>query len=343
MGMDAIPPPPMFVRRLLRVIWPVFMVAVTALAIPVFVAGCFAALVDRKARLFRLTGLVVLLGWADVRLLLGCWRLWFASRGTSPTWRADHERLLADTLDEVMTIARRWVGFRVELDAPLGLGSSGAPLVALARHAGPADSLALAWMLMHTARRMPRIVLANALRWDPSVDLILTRLESYFVPSSAGTGADRVEGVRQLAASLDADDVLLLFPEGQNWSPSRRAGLIRRWRETGRVALARRGEDLWNVLPPRAGGVTAALTARPDADVMVLAHAGFERLITLRDIWEATPFTGRPFLVRGRTFAAAEVPRDPGEISAWVDERWDRMDEWIESASPDERTREPGP
>lgn len=344
MGMDAIPPPPMFVRRVLRVVWPVGMVAVTALSAPVLFLGCLHALVDRRARLLRMTGLVLLLGWADVRMLVGCWRLWLASpRQDSPTWREDHEALLAATLDEVMAIARKWGGFRVELAEPMGLGSAGTPLIALARHAGPADSLALAWLLMHTAQRTPRIVLANALRWDPSVDLMLTRLQSYFVPSKGGAGSDRVQGIADLAASLDPDDVLLIFPEGQNWSPRRRAGLIERFRTTGRRALARRATELWNVLPPRAAGAGAAAGARPDADVMVIAHAGFERLTGPAEIWGAIPFDDRPFLVRAWTYDAPEVPRSPEPFGSWLDEHWTMMDRWIEEHSPDERTREPGP
>ncbi len=344
MGMATIPPPPMFVRRVLRVVWPLAMVVVTAFAAPVFVLGCLHAIVDRRARLLRLTGLVVLLGWADVRMLLGCWRLWLASpRQDSPTWREDHEQLLADTLDEVMAIARKWAGFRVELAEPMGLGAHGTPLVALARHAGPADSLALTWMLMHTAHRTPRIVLANALRWDPSVDLVLTRLQSYFVPSKTGSGSDRVEGIAELATSLDADDVLLIFPEGQNWSPRRRAGLIERFRRSGKRRLAARATELWNVLPPRAAGAGAAVAARPDADVMVLAHAGFERLTGPAEIWPAIPFDDRPFLVRAWTYDASDVPRSPEPFETWLDEHWSVMDEWIETHSPDERTREPGP
>lgn len=343
-GTASVPPPPLPVRRVLRVLWPVLMVGVTALATPLLVVGSVLALVDRRARLLRLTGLVVLLGWADVRMLLGCWRLWLASpREDSPTWREDHERLLADTLDGVMAIARRWVGFRVELAEPMGLGAAGAPLVALARHAGPADSIALAWLLMHTARRMPRIVLSSALRWDPAVDLVLTRLQSYFVPSRTGSGADRVQGVADLAASLEPDDVLLIFPEGQNWSLRRRAGLIERFRLTGRRRLARRASELWNVLPPRSAGAGAALAARPDADVMVLAHAGFERLTTPREVWDAAPFADRPFLVRAWTYDAGAVPRGPEAFGAWLDEHWTTLDRWVEEHSPDERTREPGP
>ena len=119
-------------------------------------------------RLFRATCLAVVLMWVDIRMLVGCWALWARSPDhSSPTWHEDHERLFSQALDSLMYYARRWVGLEVELTDRMHFGSADQPLVALARHAGPADSLAVAWLLSRTAGRLPRIVLAEALRWDP--------------------------------------------------------------------------------------------------------------------------------------------------------------------------------
>lgn len=330
MGMKGVPPPPLIVRRAMHVVWPFVGLGVSFLALPLLLAGCVQALFTRSARLLRVTGVVVLLVWVDIRLLVGCWRLWFASpRKDSPTWLADHERLLVACLDEALTIGRRWVGFEVVLDQPMWFGRDDAPLVAFARHAGPADSLAIAWLLARTAERLPRIVLAEALRWDPGLDTILTRLHSFFVPSSSGAGDDRVGGVARLAASLRTHDVLLLFPEGENWSPTRRRRLVARLRARGETARSRRAAALHSVLPPRTRGVVAALTARPDADIMVVAHAGFGRLTSPREIYAAVPFRDRPFLVRTWTYAAQEVPDDAEGIAAWIEGCWTEVDAWV--------------
>ena len=222
MGMSGIPAPPALLARVLRVIWPLMAALVTV--------------------------------WLDLQLLLGCWRLRLADpRGTSDTWIEDHEVLMLDVLDTAIRLGRKWVGFEVVLDAPMDLGDPEAPLIALSRHAGPADSVAVAWLLYRTGGRLPRIVLAAALRWDPGIDLILTRLGSSFVPSRTGAGEDRVGRVRGLAASLDEDDALLLFPEGQNWTPHRRRQLIEQLRAAGRWARLRQAERLRHVLPPNPG------------------------------------------------------------------------------------------
>ena len=343
MGMRGIPPPPLPVRRVLHVAWPLVGVAVTALATPVLVAGALHALVDHRARLFRITAVAVLLMWVDIGMLVGCWRLWLADPGQDgPTWLEDHERLLLASLDRAMAVGRRWVGFEVRLAGRMQLGSDASPLIAFARHAGPADSIALAWLLSRTGGRLPRLVLAEALRWDPAVDTMLTRLRSFFVPSAASAGSDRLGGVAALAGSLGARDVLLLFPEGQNWSPRRRRKVITVLRERGEGQRAERAARLRHVLPPKIRGPIACLTARPDADVMVVAHAGFERLTGLREIYHAVPFTDRPFLVKTWTYAAHSLPDDEAGIGAWLEEHWGEVDAWIGESSPDPQTRDGG-
>lgn len=329
MGLKGISAPPMIVRRLLRLVWPVIAVVVTVVALPLLVAGAVWSVVDRRARLFRATGLTLLVVWLDVQLLVGCWRLRLADPlGRGPTWREDHEKLLLDVLDTAMRLGRKWVGLEVRLDSAMDLGDPDRPLLCFARHAGPADSLAVAWLLSRTGGRLPRIVLADALRWDPGIDLILTRLGSDFVPSLSGAGDNRLAGVRRLAASLERRDALLMFPEGENWTPMRRSALIARLRERGHAARLRQAERLRRVLPPKTKGVVAALTERPDADVMIVAHAGLGALDSPRAIFDAIPFD-RPFLVHPWSYAAGSLPRDPVAIEAWLDAQWTAIDAWV--------------
>lgn len=341
MGAKSIPPPPRLVRSVLHAVWPLVGVVVTGVMVPVVVAGAFHAFVDRRARLFRASCLAVLLLWVDVRMLVRCWLLRAQSPdGSSPTWREDHERLFGEFLDSLMYYSRRWLGLRVELTERMHFGAPDHPLVALARHAGPFDSLAVAWLLARTAERLPRIVLAEALRWDPGIDTILTRLDASFVPSSG----DRLAGVREMAGTLEAGDVFLLFPEGQNWTPSRRRRIIDTLRRRGKDAEAAAAERLVNVLPPKTRGALAAREARPQADVMVVAHAGFGNLVTPRDIWDALPFDDRPFLVRTWTYPAADVPTTPEPFDRWLVARWTEVDAWVgEQVAARRRRNEAGP
>jgi 1-acyl-sn-glycerol-3-phosphate acyltransferase len=327
------------------VVWPFVGVLVTGLMVPVIIAGAFMVVVDRRARLFRASCLAVVLMWVDIRMLLACWALYAKSPDhSSPTWREDHEKVFSQALDSLMYYARRWVGLEVVLEGRMHFGSDDEPLLALARHAGPADSLAIAWLLSRTAGRLPRIVLAEALRWDPGIDTILSRLESFFMPAQSRPGEDRAAGLSEMAATMADGDVFVIFPEGQNWTPTRRDGLIQRMRERGDHTLARRAEELRNVLPPRVKGAWAARSARPGADVMVLAHVGLARLSSPRMIWDALPFHDRPFVVRTWTYAADTVPTDPVAFEAWLNDRWTEVDLWVEErAHPYLPGHEPAP
>lgn len=337
MALTKLSGPPAAIRPALHAVWPVAGVGAMGLLVPVTVAGAFHSFLDRRARLFRLSVLIQIMLWLDVSMLVGCWRLSLRIPDhESEEWRRAHEELFAQTLDRAMGAAQRWIGFRIELAEPMDLGSPEVPLLAFARHAGPGDSLALAWLLSRTAGRLPRIVLADALRWEPSVDTILTRLQAYFVRPGA---ADRIGGVAALAESLKTRDALLIFPEGQNWSEERRLGVIEAFRRRGLDPKAWRAAILSNVLPPRSGGVIAAMTTRPDADVMVIGHAGFGRLTTARSIWRALPFTDRPMLVHTETYAAGTLPHDRDDIERWLDEHWSTMDDWIGEHSPDPEVR----
>ena len=69
-----------------------------------------------------------------------------------------------------------------------------------------------------------------------------------------------------------------------------------------------------HVLPPRPGGVTAALQAAPHADVVFVAHTGLEHLSTVRDVWRGLPMNKTLFL-RWWFVPAAEVPHDEAELT----------------------------
>ena len=86
------------------------------------------------------------------------------------------------------------------------------------------------------------------------------------------------------------------------------------------------------------------MSARPDADVLILAHTGLEWLVSPRQIFMAIPLHEHPFLIRGWTFTPEERPSDPDEIAAWLDEQWDVVNDWVASHQqflPEFRSPEP--
>ncbi len=115
---------------------------------------------------------------------------------------------------------------------------------------------------------------------DPRVDVVANRLPNVFI-NHAKTG-DRlfIEQIERIAGGLDQVGALVIFPEGGNWTPNRWERGIRRLRQT-RPDLAERASQMPNLLPPRSGGAFAAINACPDADVIFVAHAGLDHLVTV--------------------------------------------------------------
>ena len=118
--------------------------------------------------------------------------------------------------------------------------------------------------------------------------------------------------------------------EGGNFTERRRLAGIARLRARGLEDMARRSEAMRHVLPPRPGGVAAALAAAPDADVVWVAHAGLDHLYTMADIWRELPLD-QTVRMRWWRVPAAEVPRSEDAQVEWLYHWWERIDDWVDA------------
>ena len=334
---------PTWVRRpmsLLVVVGLAF--AVTLLPLLVFVAAAASVVLPGRWRVLRL------LAFAFVYLTLECvglavaFVLWVVSgfgwRLGAPPFQRAHYAVLHGLLAAALASATVLFHLRVVDDevswSPLDDGVPGSTnaMLVLSRHAGPGDSLLLVRTLMRRDHdRRPRIVLKDVLKLDPLLDVYLSRLPNAFLTPGRD---DLAEQVGRLATGMGTEDALLIFPEGGNFSEGRRLRAIDRLRGKGMHDEADRADRMRHVLPPRPGGVMAALAAAPHADVVLVAHTGLEHLSTPSDLWDGLPMDST---VRMRWWfvPAAEVPRDPGAQSDWLFARWAELDAWIASHADD--------
>ena len=330
-SLPSLPAPPLWVRFIMQAGYPL---------VGIFISLLFLAIVpftlllwpwDRRLALPRALLLAMYIMWEDIGLVVECWYLRFRSpRGTSSTWDADHLALIHQALRNVMNTARRLVGFKIEIEGELTVGRPGHPLVVISRHAGPADSLAIASLLTSKAGRIPRIVVADAMLWDPGIAMVLQRLDSYFVPSRSGAGDDRSRGVAELASTLSGKDAMLIFPEGRNWTPDRHEDMVQRLRGRGEVERAERAEKTPWVLEARSRGIASIREHAPHADVMVIAHTGLEMLASPWQVVKALPFRNG-LLIRGQTHRSEDVPTEPDEVAAWLSEQWRGVNDWVDA------------
>jgi 1-acyl-sn-glycerol-3-phosphate acyltransferase len=207
------------------------------------------------------------------------------------------------------------------------------PLLVLCRHAGPGDSFLLVHALINWYDREPRIVLKDTLQWDPAIDVLLNRLPTRFIAPPRERGELTEAQIGTLATALDGDDAFVIFPEGANFTPKRWTRAIERLDRLGLHAMARRAKAMHNVLPPRPGGVLAALDAAPGADVVFVAHTGVDHLLTVADVWRELPMD-KTITMQWWLEPAHAVPAGTDEQIEWLYGWWARIDTWIEHNRP---------
>jgi 1-acyl-sn-glycerol-3-phosphate acyltransferase len=326
--------PPLVLRRLGLPLLIALELALLPLLLVAAVVGAVAVVVDRRARVLRLALMGSSYIVIELYLLARLFVVWLARPVKGRAWSdAANLALVASGLGHILGAARRTVGLRVVLHehpaaAPPAPG--GDPVLVLARHGGIGDSFALMWLLAARLGRRPRVVLKSLLLWEPLLDVALTRLGACFLPARARRRGEATAMVAATASSLEPGDALLLFPEGGNWTPRRRLQAMARLWSAGKPQSLRAAALMEHVLPPRAGGVLACLDARPDLDVMVMAHAGLDRLVKPGEVWRALPFAA-DMEVR---WWPVTPPPESADRAAWLTAEWAVVDQWIDGRRP---------
>jgi 1-acyl-sn-glycerol-3-phosphate acyltransferase len=338
-------------RRVRRVAGPLLIgalvAAVVLLPVLVVVAVLASLLLPGRWRALRLLGFGLVYLVLEVAGLAAAAVLWGLSglgrRLRAPAFRAAHYTVLRLLLDVLMRVAQRLFALRLVTDgaswSPLDDGVPGSTnaMVVLSRHAGPGDSFLLVHTLMNRDHlRRPRIVLKDLLQLDPLIDVYLNRLPNHFVPADPTGGTGSEQAIADLARDLGEEDALLIFPEGANFTARRRTRAIQRLQDRGLLTAVRRAEAMRNLLPPRPGGVVAALRAAPHADVVLVAHTGLEHLSTVRDLWRSLPMD-KTLHLRWWFIPAADVPRDETQLTDWLYQWWETIDDWITTTSAAEQ------
>jgi 1-acyl-sn-glycerol-3-phosphate acyltransferase len=308
-------------------------------------AGILSPFVPGWLRPVRLLWLGVVHLTFESVALVELFGLWIASgfgwRIRSPFFERIHYDIAQLYLVVFFREARRVLRLKIETVGPSPDAHPGEPLLVFCRHAGPGESFTLMYALMHWYGREPRVVLKESLAWDPALGVLLTRLPSRFISARPAPGRD-VEGeVGELARNLDENDAFVIFPEGGNFTPERRQRGIDRLRKLGLERMARRAEQMTQVLAPRPGGLLAALDAAPEADVVLVAHTGLDHVLTVGDVWRELPMD-KVIVMRWWQVPRDEIPVEREARIDWLFEWWERIDEWVDEHRPQEVRRRRG-
>ncbi|WP_433085352.1 1-acyl-sn-glycerol-3-phosphate acyltransferase [Dactylosporangium sp. CA-052675] len=328
--------PPRWIRRLVLTPLTLVLLVVLLAVMPVWLllAGALGPLGSGRLRALRVGWMVAVYLFLEVVALVVLFALWVASgfgwRLRGPRFQRIHYVLTGKFLRILYHQARFALGVEVSVvGTDPDVAAPGQPELVFCRHAGPGDSFLLVHSLISWFDREPRIVLKQTLQWDPVIDVMLNRLPNHFVT----VAADGEEHIAALATGLDDNDVLVLFPEGGNFTPSRRERAIQRLRDLGLTAMAERAERMRHVLAPRPGGTLAALDAAPEAGVIWVAHTGLDKLLTVADLWRHLPLD-LTITMRWWSVEPEEIPAGRDERVEWLYEWWARIDDWIDHHNP---------
>ncbi|WP_292676123.1 1-acyl-sn-glycerol-3-phosphate acyltransferase [Nocardioides sp.] len=320
-------------RRLVLAPALVGLVAMLFVFLPLWLlaAAALSPLLPGRWRALRLLWIVVMYAAIEALLLVVLCGFWFATgfgrTVRSAYWQGIHYDLVEGVMWVFFREAKRVLNLEIVTDGPSPEAHPGVPILVCCRHAGPGDSFVLIHALMHWYGREPRVVLKNTLAWDPAIDVLLHRIPARFITPAGGAGLE--EQIADLATGLDENDAFVIFPEGGNFTETRRTRGIERLRKLGLDRMAERAEAMTNVLAPRPGGFIAALDAAPEADVVLVAHTGLDHVLTVGDIWRELPMDKR-ITMRWWKVARAEIPEDRDERIEWLFGWWERIDVWID-------------
>jgi 1-acyl-sn-glycerol-3-phosphate acyltransferase len=170
-------------------------------------------------------------------------------------------------------------------------------------------------------------VLKHTLALDPWIDVLLGRVPHGFIDPD-GHGDRAVALITDLAVGLGSRDALVIFPEGGNFTPGRRRRAIDQLQRHGRWRRARQAAQLRHVLAPRPSGALSAIDAAPQADLVIMAHAGLGHLDSAAAIWKGIPLK-RPLQVTWWRIPASDVPSGRDARTEWLNAQWSRVDDWI--------------
>jgi 1-acyl-sn-glycerol-3-phosphate acyltransferase len=327
-------PPPAIRRPVTITTW--FAVAILCLALsPLLLAlGAIATRLAHRPQPLILVRLMIAYFRHELVALVGCGALWLVSGAGrdmhSRRVQLLHYRLLRWFVGGVASqmLAVLHLDVSVEQSAPaIRALESDEPLLFLSRHAGPGDTFLLLDLLLRRFDRLPSVVFKQSLTIDPFLDLIGHRLPHAVLDTSDGPGS-RAQ-IERVSAGLGPRGVLLLFPEGGNFTHERRGQAIRKLWRTGRRREAAKAAAMSHVLPPHPAGALSALRAAPTADVIFAAHTGLGLAAFPRELWRDPPL-GRTLKTHMGLVPAAHRPRDPDAQVDWIYDWWKRLDEWIE-------------
>lgn len=200
------------------------------------------------------------------------------------------------------------------------------PLLVFLRHASLVDVLLPAGFIANVHQIELRYVIKRENLSLPNIDIAGHWTPNHFVDRSGLHTAEELAALHALKAGIDRFEGVIIYPEGTRFSQRKREAVLGKLQGDA-LETARK---LRHLLPIRPGGAMTLLATEPRCDVLFVGHHGLEGLTRLGDIWRGK-LVGRTVTIRFWREKAEEIPRGDAARLAWANERWQRVDDWLET------------
>ena len=221
--------------------------------------------------------------------------------------------------------------FDLELSVDGGECVEPGPLVVLIRHASLADTLLPEVVLADRHGLRLRYVLKRELLFDPCLDVVGQRLGCAFISRGSGESERESAAIAAVGRGLGPRDGALIYPEGTRFEETKRLRALERIAAAGDAERLARVRGLRHVLPVRSAGPLALLEAAAPADVLFVAHTGFEGLARMADLLGGG-IVGRKIKVALWRTPRSVIPEGREALLRWLDGEWARVDAFVEAA-----------
>jgi 1-acyl-sn-glycerol-3-phosphate acyltransferase len=260
---------------------------------------------------------------------------WLVTLGSTERRRARTWAVQAFYTGSLFKVARALYALRFEVEGD-ALAAEAGPLLVLVRHESLIDVLIPAVFVANRHGVHLRYVLKRELLMGPCLDVAGHFLPNAFVARDGSDTPREVAQVRALKTGIGERDGVILYPEGTRFTERKRARALDRLTGEARD----RAERLRNLLPVRPGGVLALLDEAPACDVLFVGHSGLRGFAELGDIWRGA-LVGATIRVKMWRAPAASIPETGEARLAWLNDRWQRIDDWLSAPAPTGDAAEP--
>lgn len=311
-----------WVRRPVMVLGVISMAAGLLVSSPVWVPVALvldAVRLKWRLPLLRFTMFGLMWAWLETLGLMSAVALWVTGQAKNQNL---NYRLQKWWTRGVIGALMLTVGLRIDVEGAEKLGDG--PFIALCRHASLADSIMSAWVFVTKSHLRPRYVLKKELQLDPCLDVVGHRLPNYFLNRKSSDVSAELQGLAQMAEGLAHRDIAVIFPEGTRANNEKRVRILEQLRDRS-PERAQRLKGLQFLMAPKTAGVSALLSAVPNAKVITMWHSGFDGMDTFRGIVKHLAKSAVRVQVRVVEHQRATVATGEAFV-AWLDEQWIAMD-----------------